>query len=294
MQQTKLDSPVIIVGTTRSGTSMLCWLLGKLPGLAPFYEPNSLWRTGHAYRDHDRATAADARPWVVRHIRHVFRRQQQRNGGARLVEKSPTNVLRVPFVREIFPESPIVHIVRDGRAVLVSQLDKYRSFYSSTIFSRGTRQHLMQRLEQTVWWEWPAYLPRICEGAFRSYVLRRPVKWFGLRYPGWKSDRGQLSLVQCAAKQWAVAVQTALEDLRQTDPALWLHVKYEDVIDEPERWFRVIVDFCGVSVDDNTLRSIARAVHRRSRNRGRELPPDVAEECLPIMEPMVRKLGYLE
>lgn len=37
-----------------------------------------------------------------------------------LVEKNPRHTLRIPFLKAIFPDAKIIHIVRDGRDVTCS------------------------------------------------------------------------------------------------------------------------------------------------------------------------------
>ena len=62
--------------------------------------------------------AEHARPEVRDRIRRWF--QAQQGSAALCVEKNPRNVLRVPFLRAVFPEARLVHIVRDGRDVACS------------------------------------------------------------------------------------------------------------------------------------------------------------------------------
>ncbi|MEZ5892029.1 MAG: sulfotransferase [Parvularculaceae bacterium] len=47
---------------------------------------------------------------------------QQRAGASRVAEKTPANALHFPALRRMFPDAPIVSIVRDGRDVVSSLL----------------------------------------------------------------------------------------------------------------------------------------------------------------------------
>ncbi|MCC6675720.1 MAG: sulfotransferase [Phycisphaerales bacterium] len=289
-----LQPPIIIVGATRSGTTMLMRVLGSAPGLCFWHEPQTLWRVGHAYRDHDCAGAADARPWVRRWIRRQFFKYQEHHGGLRVVEKSPTNVLRIPFVRKIFPEARIIHIYRDGRANLRSQVEQYHTFAGYKVINREGGRHILHRLEETPFWEWPAYMPRAAAGLVRRYVTRRPgVRWFGVKYPGWRHDLRTMTTAQIAAKQWVISVETAMRDLAEVPPEQWLGLVYRDVVTDPDHWFRKIAEFCGVEINEEYMKAVRAEVHPNSLERWkRELEPGVLDEALPIMGPLLDRLGY--
>ncbi len=110
-----------IVGVSRSGTSILGELVGAHPDVKYIFEAYVPWRiAGRGIGGSDRFTAEQATPSVRRFIRWWFR---WRKGGARIViEKNPRNILRVPFLRAVFPEAKFIHIVRDGRDVVCSLL----------------------------------------------------------------------------------------------------------------------------------------------------------------------------
>lgn len=289
-----LKPPIIIVGATRSGTTMLMRVLGSAPGLCFWHEPQTLWRVGHAYRDDDTAGASDAKPWVKRWIRRQFQKYQDSHGGLRVVEKSPTNVLRIPFVREIFPEARIIHIYRDGRANLRSQVEQYETFAGYQVINREGGRHILDRLGQTPFWEWPAYAPRAMSGLLRRYLLRRPgVSWFGIKYPGWRHDLHTMTTAQIAAKQWVYSVETGLRDLEQVPEDQRLALRYGEVVTSPDQWFERIAAFCGVPINEEYLKAVRAQVHPNSVDRWkRELEPAVLDEAMPIMGALLDRLGY--
>lgn len=270
---------------------MLVRLLGSLPGCCCWYEPNALWRAGHAYRDSDRADETDAKPWVRRWIRRAFLRYQHAHGGARVIEKSPYNVLRLKYIHAIFPEAKIIHIHRDGRANLRSQVEKIDTFKA---FSDAPLHHVLRRVREVPPWELPAYLPRAARGLFRTYLSHRSIDWFGLRYPGWKRDRENLTAAQIAARQWCIAVETALDDLRELPEECWMAVTYEDLVRDPRLWFGRMIEFGGLSADTEFWQRVDDQVHVESIDRWREeLDQNALDEAMPKLEPVLRRLGYL-
>lgn len=259
-----LKPPVLIIGWQRSGTSMLVRLLGNAPGMVDWYEPNTLWRIGHAYRDHDRATPEDARPAVRRRIRKAMLSYQRAHGDRRVVEKSPFNAARIGFVHQIFPESKIIHLHRDGRGVLASQLNRIREFQPFDLTSASGLAYLRRRLSITPWWEWPAYLPRFAHSVWRRYVARRPRSWFGLRYEGWREDRGRADDVTIGCKHWDHAMRYAMDDLASIPTESWMDVPYEALVTDPIAWFTRICSFCEIELTDEYLQRVREQVHPRS------------------------------
>jgi hypothetical protein len=55
--------------------------------------------------------------------RGVFGLYAERQGKERYAEKTPMNVIHIPFLARTFPESRFVHLIRDGRDVALSYLD---------------------------------------------------------------------------------------------------------------------------------------------------------------------------
>lgn len=289
----ELKTPVLVVGGTRSGTSMLCKILASAPGMCLWYEPNIIWRIGTAYRRDDSATEADAKPWVRRRIRRLFLEHQRRHNGARIVEKTPQNVVRIPFCNAVFPEAKFVHIYRDGRANLRSQVEKFETFRAYNLARPNARRTIFRRLSSVPFWEWPAYAPRAVEGLWRSNVAHTGGRWWGLRYPGWRADRGRLSTPEIAARQWVESVRRATADLGALPADRVLTIRYEDLTREPVPHFRRIVEFCGIDADEEFFERVGATVHSDSIERWRhELDPEALELAMPIMGDLLEELGY--
>ncbi len=112
---------VFVVGCARSGTSILGELIAAHPGVKYIFEAHSIWELGGlGENESHRLTSESATPIVKEKIRQWF--QEQAPPGLMLVEKNPRNILRIPYVRAIFPEAKLVHIVRDGRDVACSMI----------------------------------------------------------------------------------------------------------------------------------------------------------------------------
>jgi hypothetical protein len=116
--------PVIIVGAPNSGTTMFADALDLHPELVNRSEERVLWDPEFHNREmkSDYLSAQDATAWRKFVIKGNFTYFHRRFSKKRVVNKHPENSLRLEFIREIFPEAFYVHLIRDGRAVVNSNL----------------------------------------------------------------------------------------------------------------------------------------------------------------------------
>ena len=111
----------LVMGCARSGTSILGELIGSHPEVKYKHEAHAAWnKAGMGENDSHRLTALHATPKVMRQIRQRF--ELEKGGASLFVEKCPRSVLRIPFIREVFPEAKLIHLIRDGRDVACSML----------------------------------------------------------------------------------------------------------------------------------------------------------------------------
>lgn len=110
-----------IVGCARSGTSILGELVASHPRVDYIFEASPIWEWGGmGENESHRLLAEHATPELKRRIRRWFK--SRAHFARTLVEKNPRNILRIPYMKEIFPEARILHIVRDGRDVACSMI----------------------------------------------------------------------------------------------------------------------------------------------------------------------------
>jgi hypothetical protein len=109
----ELKPPIIIFGNTRSGTTIVQKVMSAHSNVAGWYEPNALWLYADTGRIHDEFDESDATNKVKQYIRKQFLKYQKRHGNCVVLEKTPQNILRIPYVRAIFPEATFLFIVRN-------------------------------------------------------------------------------------------------------------------------------------------------------------------------------------
>jgi hypothetical protein len=105
------ESPIIIIAAARSGTKMLRAALAASPEFVDFsYDINYIWKYGNYHIPHDELTEDNLTDDVRKFIRKRFQKLLVKSNAKRVLEKTVSNSLRVDFVREVFPNSKIIHL----------------------------------------------------------------------------------------------------------------------------------------------------------------------------------------
>ena len=156
---------VILIGAARSGTKFLRSLLGvdAKVGEVP-YDVNYIWRYGNEAYPDDALPVSLAAPRIKAYIRRLLSKQASM-GTARsiLVEKTVSNTLRIPFVREVFPEARFIHLIRSGRDVTESAMRMWLSPPDWRYLLQKARSFPVSNFGYAAWYLW-----NVVFGAVRS------------------------------------------------------------------------------------------------------------------------------
>ena len=130
-------NPIFIGGVPRSGTTLLRVILDTHPRIFCGTELRavnalvSLWSSAHvhsgrlleeAYAMRSDSVCAIFSELILSFLRPAW----DASGKPRVAEKTPSNVLVFPALRRLFPQSPLVHVLRDVRDVIASRLERDR------------------------------------------------------------------------------------------------------------------------------------------------------------------------
>jgi hypothetical protein len=111
----KVEQPVFILGTGRSGTTILGVVLSMHREVGFLNEPKAMWHAIYPEEDvigsysrgpaRYRLEASDADEAAKHNAHRLFGAYLASIFSPRLVDKYPELIFRVPFVREIFPDA---------------------------------------------------------------------------------------------------------------------------------------------------------------------------------------------
>lgn len=267
--------PVFIVGVPRSGTSSLVRLLRESEELrAPPWESHGVWLAFHHPRRSNWSSGAIG-PGQLRtgERRFVSAYFYSYCGTDRILDKAPASSLRIPHLREVFPDAVIVAMHRDPCDV-VSALIK------------GWRQP---------------------DGRFRSYYVPEDLRipgyphqrqWRFALIPGWRDCIGQ-PIREVAFMQWD-RIAGAIESSRALVPeSSWIDVHLEELRQQPEATLARLCEGLGIAATDamaERLRELnvnpAGASSRPAVSKWRQENPNEIRGLLPRIAAASAGRGY--
>ena len=259
------DRPIFLVSTPRSGSTLLYETMEKAPGLFSTGEEShrtieSVPGLSPAHRGwlSNQLVAHDALPDRAEHLAASFYRQlkdrdgRRATGRVRMLEKTPKNALRVPFLNAIWPEAQFVYLYRDVRETLYSMMEAWRS------------------------------------GGFRTYPNLPgwpDGSWSLLLVPGWQKLK-KMSLPEVVAHQWAITTEILLDDLERLDEGRVQAIDYGAFLDSPQSEMKRITSAVGLDWDlqlGETLPLSKTTVSRPDRQKWRPMEQTI-DSLWPIVE----------
>ena len=208
----EFERPVFIVSPPRSGSTALFDLLARAANVATIGDEShvlietipGLHPAARGYES-NRLDAAAASAQISAQLRERFRNALRLRDGTspqspvRMLEKTPKNALRVPFLAAVFPDAQFIYLYRDPREVIASMMEAWTS------------------------------------GRFRTYP--KLPDWQGLAWsmvltPGWRGLAGK-PLHEIVAVQWRETMEILLNDLTALSRERVQVVHYEAFVADP-------------------------------------------------------------
>jgi hypothetical protein len=273
------EAPIFIVGTGRSGTTILHHVLSFHRDVGALNEPKALWYAVHPEDDiigsysktvgRYRFDLADASARPRRNAQRLYGAYRAATGVRRVVDKYPEMIFRVPYLRALFPEAKFLWLVRNGNDVVGSIAD-------------WSGSHAVRGQEGSVsWWgrddrKWHALVDGVVA---HDAELAEAAE----------TTRGFANDTDRAAVEWVVSMREGLRWAEELPEAM-MRVTYEELVADPESTLRGVESFCGLR-HDLGCRIYAAEVLTPPEPRPQ---PVLHDAVRPAFENMQRLLGYAE
>jgi len=238
--------PVFILAAARSGTKLIRNILAASSDLnGPNYDANYVWMHGAYDLPHDERAFDEVSEKSKKFINEFLSKHSKEK---RLLEKTVSNALRIPFLQSMFPKAQFVHLVRDGRDVVSSS---YELWNRPQFSARNQPSSVMLRkiFEYPIFYAHP-YLRKLLIGKIKQACFGNETVVWGPRYRGIDKDISELSKIEVCARQREKCV------LHQSD---YFHmsnhkeVRYEKMIASPKVVFKELAGWLNLSDYDTVV-----------------------------------------
>jgi hypothetical protein len=226
-----VDRPVIILAAPRSGSTLLfetlaraadLWTIGGeghdiIEGIKKLNPSSGMVASNRLTAEHaDAKTAESVRARLVSKLRdrNGLHYDPYVAGLVRVLEKTPKNALRQPFLDRIYPDARYVFLYREPRQNISSIMEAWRAGHWVTY----------RNLDQ---WDgdWSLLLP-----------------------PGYQEMRDR-PLAEVAAFQWNSANRFIIDDLDRIDRDRWTTISYQDLVEKPDVEIGRLCAFADIPMD---------------------------------------------
>ncbi len=224
----RFDRPLIILGAPRSGSSLVFETLARSPDVVTVggeshlqFESIPALRPALRGFDSNRLDRRDAVPETVEALKYGFAEALRDCDGrpgretVRLLEKTPKNALRLPFLDAVFPDALYVYLYREPNGNVSSLIEGWES------------NRFVTYPDLPGWHGRP---------------------WSFLLVPGWRDLVGQ-PLAAIASEQWRRTQEILLDDFAAI-PAHRVHaIAYHEFLTDPAGHVARICAFAGIGWD---------------------------------------------
>jgi len=237
----------------------------------------------------------------------MFIKYRNKRGTKLVVDKSPRNSLKIPFILEIFPNAKFVHILRDGRDATLSinrewkkrlaiagakeKNDSFDYLRAANVVKKWLiRQPYMMDRVRAFWFETHGNIFK------KSKHLNR-LRWngdvgWGPRFKNWTDIYSKYSLLQFNAWQWTNCVKRINETWMSIPENNRIEIRYEELITKPDKTIERLLAFMQVDLNETFLSSIPKLKSDNFNKWGKEFTDLELSEIKPILDPMLTSFGY--
>jgi len=252
----------------------------------PLYEKERIWCHGNMDRINASIGVKNLTPGVKKYIRKHFQKEALKNRHKRIVDKNVFNTLRIEFVRKIFPDSPIIHIMRDGRDATCSIQDRWKK--------PADIKYIIKNRAFPVR-EFPFFMKRQSKWYLEKILNRKKhVKWWGPKFDDIDTLADKLSLIEICSLQWRRCTEAALSSLEKLDHDSYIQIKYEDIICNPIKIMEEICEFLNLPIYSSLRAGFKQYIQSSSLGRWKnDLSQKELELIMPHIHDTLIKLSYV-
>lgn len=281
-------TPVIIIGSGRSGTNMLRDIITSIPDFDTWDcdEINPIWRYGNKSNETDELSPSLASNKIKKYIRNRFNKRHKKSGAKYIVEKTCANSLRLDYVYEIFPDAKYIIINRDGRDVVPSAMKRWNSSFDF--------KYTLKKLRYVPLVDLFFYVSKFGTNRLKkTFLNKESLSFWGPVYKGIHKDTAELPLMELCAQQWMHCAENTIKHRAQIPAENIFDVRYETFVNNPKEKMAALLDFLKVE-NKVDVEALVKKVSTRSVGLyKKEFIAEEQKKLNQILEPTLSKLNYI-
>jgi hypothetical protein len=295
-----------ILGSPRSGTTLLGDILDLHPQIGRWYEPYFVMDRYFSNAPSDNREAEDATDEVKQQVTRAFSAYRRRARCNTVVDKTPRNCFKIPFLLQVFPRAKFIHVLRDGRDVTLSI---YREWKRRQDIIEGRASTLQAVRVLKGFLDRQTFLDhKLAALAFeigsvsnlfkgRLHMTYRFRRWngrtgWGPQFEGWQDVIDEVSTLEFSAMQWRESVAAVLRETPKLDRDQMIETRYEDLLDQPKETLEQLFSFLELPFPIDFMTQLPK-LKASNYGKWRDALSDEEKALIgPILDPLLTKLDY--
>lgn len=242
-QLKSVTKPIFIIGTGRSGSTILGVVLSMHRDVGFLNEPKALWHFVYPFEDiigsyslgdsYYKLNEDNLDEPIINRAHKIYGAYLAVVFVNRVVDKYPELVFRIPFIKGIFPDAKFIFLVRNGwdTCQSISNWSKRRSIY------------LNEDIHD--WWG-------LNDRKWQNFV-EQVVKKDPFLQNVYQEIRFLKSHTQRAAVEWIASMREGYKQMNNYPSDIYL-LRYEELCKNPFKELGYLSEFCELSHDDKIIK----------------------------------------
>lgn len=240
---------VFIVGPARSGTTIFGETLSKVMDCEYWLEPKYLWKYKNFNLLSDVLTSADLTPDIARYIKKRIAQKLNHNNNSVYLDKTPSHVFRIPFIRAVFPDCFLVFIERDPIDTILSAEKKWNSSIPRSVFWRRFKNNDLTIVQLFKLLGFIFFKRRKLWGPVSKNVV----------------EAAETDVLFAATIQYAESI-SYMNAFTENSSTRIIRIHYEEFIENPEKVLSRVLKFIDEPIDKNRIRKASKSVQSNPKS----------------------------
>ncbi len=242
------ESPIFIIGTGRSGSTILGLVLSMHPDIGFLNEPKALWYFVNPQDDligsYSMASAkylmnkGDASPSIIQSAKAIYSSYLKKSSSQRVLDKFPEMIFRLEYLNTIFQNPKYIFLFRNPWSTIAST-------------AAWSENHTNEQLHED-WWgvnnrKWNLLVDQV--------VIQDPH--LGKYVDEIKKFTKQIDK---SAVEWIVTMNKGLK-MKKLFPERIFQLRYEDLATNPENYLNKICEFANLTKSELLISFGKKTIH---------------------------------